>query len=188
MLPFLTSILSTMDWSKGCMTILGASAISLPFAETILSTRINAPATSTDTTRRKTRRLVARASAGTGMAMIAADGLSNSSTASGSGLRRTGLPSVAPRENLSRRGMGPSLRIEVAVLLLPEMAIDGAAIEQFPVRTDIDDLAVVEHEGLVAVDQRGETVGDDHHRSSARHALEIGVDQRLALRIERRGQ
>jgi len=38
MLPFLTSILSTMDWSKGCMTILGASAISLPLAETILST------------------------------------------------------------------------------------------------------------------------------------------------------
>ena len=52
----------------------------------------------------------------------------------------------------------------------------------------IDDLAAVEHEDLVAVDQRRQTVRDDHHRAAVRHALQIGVDQRLALRIERRGR
>src|ERR1700730_9568306 len=188
MLPFRTSMLSTIDWSKGCMTILGASEISFPLAETILSMRINAQATRTETTSRKTRRMVAHDSAGTAVAMIAAAGLSNTRTAGGSGLRRAGSVSGASGESRSRRGMGSSLRIDVAILLRPQVAIDGAAIEQFPVRTDIDDLAAVKHEGLIAIDQRGEPVRDDHHRAPARHALEIGVDQRLTLRIERRGR
>ena len=87
----------------------------------------------------------------------------------------------------ARHGLA-SLGIDMAVLLKPQMAIDGAALDQFAMRPEIDDLAAVEHEGLVAIDQRGETVRDDHHRASARNALEIGVDQRLALRIERRGR
>ena len=37
MSPFLTLMLSTMVWSKGCRTILGAAATSFPLAETILS-------------------------------------------------------------------------------------------------------------------------------------------------------
>ena len=49
--------------------------------------------------------------------------------------------------------MGFSLRIDVSVLLEPKVAVDGAALDQFAMRTDIDDLSPVEHEGLVAIDK-----------------------------------
>ena len=80
--------------------------------------------------------------------------------------------------------MGFSLKIDVPVLLKPKMAINGAALDQFAMRTKIDDLSPVKHKGLVAIDKRGETVGNDHHCAPARHAPEISVDQSLALWIE----
>src|SRR5579872_2664094 len=188
MSPFLTSMLSTMVSSKGCMTILGAPATSLPLAETILSMRMSPLATSTETTSRKTRRLVARDRAGMGVAMIAAEGLSNSRTTSGKSPSSAGSPSVTLGKRRGGCGMDFSLRIDVPVLLKPKMAVDGAALDEVAMCSKIEDLAAVEYEDLVAIDQRGEAVRDDHHRAPARHAPEVGVDQRLALRIERRGR
>ena len=84
--------------------------------------------------------------------------------------------------------MCSSFGIDMAALLKPEMAIDAAALDEFAMRSKIDDLAPVENEGLIAIDQRGKTVRDDHHGATARNALQIAVDQRLALRIESRGR
>ena len=63
----------------------------------------------------------------------------------------------------------------MTVLLLPKMAIDGAALQQFVVRTEVNHLAAIEYEGLVAIYQRREAVRNYHHRPTARHALEIAV-------------
>src|SRR5579872_982008 len=161
MSPFLTSMLSTMVSSKGCMTILGAPATSLPLAETILSMRMSPLATSTETTSR---------------------------TTSGKSPSSAGSPSVTLGKRRGGCGMDFSLRIDVPVLLKPKMAVDGAALDEVAMCSKIEDLAAVEYEDLVAIDQRGEAVRDDHHRAPARHAPEVGVDQRLALRIERRGR
>src|SRR5579859_2984502 len=134
------------------MTMVGASATSFPLAETILSIGMTALATRSDRTSKKTRRLVARDNAGIGVAMIASDGLSNSTTASGGGRSRAGSWSVTPDISRTRRGIGISLELQVAVLLEPETTIDRAAIEKFSVRADIDHRSAVQHERLVTID------------------------------------
>ena len=73
------------------------------------------------------------------------------------------------------------------MLLQPKLAVDLAALHQHIMRPDIDHLAFVEHENVVALGQRGQAVGDDHHRAAMRDALNIGVHQCLGLRIERAG-
>src|SRR5580658_2786268 len=114
------------------MTMLGASVVTLPFAETILSTRISPVAARTETTNRKTRKPIARDNAGTGLAMIAADGLSNSRTASGMGSdaaehRRPWTVTIwASGKRRTRRDMCSSLGIYVAGLLQPQVTIDRA--------------------------------------------------------------
>ena len=50
----------------------------------------------------------------------------------------------------------------------------------------IDDLSPVEHKGLVAIDKRGETVGNDHHCAPARHAHgALALISASLLRIQR---
>ena len=44
------------------------------------------------------------------------------------------------------------------------------------------------HQDLVAIDQRGQAVRDDHHRPALAEPDQVGVDQRLALRVERAGR
>ena len=81
--PRFASMLAMMASSKGCSWMLGLSAVSLPRADTILSTWITPLATRRETTSTNTSRLVIRASAGGRVAMMAAEGLSNSSRAGG---------------------------------------------------------------------------------------------------------
>ena len=50
--------------------------------------------------------------------------------------------------------MARTLTVEMAVLLCPELAVDRAALEQDTVRRDIFDLALFQHEDLVAFGQR----------------------------------
>ena len=91
----------------------------------------------------------------------------------------------------TRVGAGAAWRgpcvIHEAVLLRPELAIDRAALEQRAVRGDVHDLALFQHQDLVAFGERRQAVGDDHHGPAARDAQQVGVDQRLALGIERAG-
>jgi hypothetical protein len=122
--------------------------------------RINAQAVSTETTSKKTKKVVARERGGTDRAMIAAEGLSNSRAASGSvprrWRRRAGMRVllVALGESWTGRDTGSSLGIYMPVLLQPQMTINGTPLEQLRVRANIDDLAVVEYQRLVAIDER----------------------------------
>ena len=54
-------------------------------------------------------------------------------------------------------------------------------------RPDIDDVATVQHQDLMAVGQGTEPVRHDQHGPAKRDALDVGIDQRLAFRIERAG-
>ena len=95
------------------------------------------------------------------------------------------LPRVPDERGVG--GMAWTLRFEMAVLLRPELAIDSAAFEQNAVRRDIDHLSLVQNQGLVAFGQRRQPVRHDDHRPTARDAQQVGVDQRLAFRVERAG-
>ena len=46
-----------------------------------------------------------------------------------------------------------SLVILMTALLGPELAIDGAAVEQDVMRSDIDGFALVQHKDQIAIDQ-----------------------------------
>ena len=68
---------------------------------------------------------------------------------------------------------------------MPKLLIGRAASDQFAMRSEIHDPPLVEHQNGVAVGQRGQPVRHDHHGPPACHVREVGVDQRLALGIER---
>src|SRR4029450_222876 len=70
------------------------------------------------------------------------------------------------------------------VLLLPERAIDGAALKHLLVRTDVDDLTLVKDEDLVAVDEGGQPVRDNDHRPPLGDAQKVRVKVCLALGIK----
>src|SRR5436305_2190944 len=74
---------------------------------------------------------------------------------------------------------------EVPVLLMPEAAVDVAAVEQFLVRADVVNAAALEDEDRIRIHQRGEAVRDDDEGAALRDAQQVGVDDRLAVRIER---
>ena len=74
------------------------------------------------------------------------------------------------------------------VLLRPQLTVKRAAIEQGRVWRNVEDLALIHDQDLVAVGQRGEPVRDDDHRPPAGDTQEIGTDDRLALRIQGAGR
>src|ERR1700722_4520429 len=78
-------------------------------------------------------------------------------------------------------------RKDMATLLVPEIAVDVAALEQLPVAAYIDNRASLEHKDSIGIDQRGKSVRNDDHRAAAGDAGEIGVDDRLAFSVERTG-
>jgi len=90
--------------------------------------------------------IVPRAVRGIGAAAMARDGDWNSKIAARVGpfasfARLTGLCMTEP------------LILEMTVLLGPELSIDIAAFKKQTVRRDVDSLAVLQDEDLVAVDQ-----------------------------------
>src|SRR5262249_10219590 len=87
-----------------------------------------------------------------------------------------------------RHRPAPAQRLSMSVLLPPEMAVDRAAFDQFAVPADVGHATAVHHQDLIAVDQRGETVGDDDHRASLGDAQKIRMDHGFALRVERAGR
>ena len=60
--------------------------------------------------------------------------------------------------------------------------------EQGRMRRDVEDLALIHDQDIVALGQRGEPVRNDDHRAPAGDAHEVGADNRLALRVECAGR
>ena len=71
------------------------------------------------------------------------------------------------------------------MLLVPEAAVDVAAVEQFLVRADVVNAAALEDEDRIRIHQRGEAVRDDNQGAALRDAQQVGVDDRLAVGVER---
>src|SRR6202035_4769600 len=83
------------------------------------------------------------------------------------------------------RCMAGTLGVEMAVLLGPELTEYRAALEQRAIWRDVDQPALLQHRDLVAVGERREAVGHDHHRAAPRDPQQVGVDQSLAFRVKR---
>ena len=78
--------------------------------------------------------------------------------------------------------------LEMPVLLVPEPAIDVAALEQLVMPAEIVDPAAFEHQDHVGVHQHREAVRNDDERAAFGDAQQIGVDDRLAFGVERAGR
>jgi hypothetical protein len=81
-----------------------------------------------------------------------------------------------------------SFGLHVTVLLVPEGAVDRAPLQQDGMGADIHDLAAFQHHDLVAVHQRRQAVGHDHHRPATGDPKQVGVDQGFRFRIKRAGR
>src|SRR5262245_30565454 len=90
----------------------------------------------------------------------------------------------ASRDQAAAAGGGD----DVVGLLVPEIAVDVAAIEELVVAPHVDHAAAVEDEDAVRRHQRGQPVRDDDHRPARRDAREVGVDDRLAFGVEGAGR
>src|SRR5215831_4255694 len=122
--------------------------------------------------------IVPRAVRGIGAAAMTLDGDWNSRIAAAVG-------SFARLVRLAGLGMASPLIFEMAVLLRPELPVDAAALQEKTVRRDVDSLAVFQDKDLVAVDQGRQAMRNDDHCPAVRDAQQIGIQDRLALRIER---
>src|SRR5260221_1845217 len=81
-----------------------------------------------------------------------------------------------------------SASINVAVLRVPEMLVDVAAMQQLVVRADVVDLPALEHQDGMRRHQHRKTMRDADDGASLGDAHQIGVDDRLALGVERAGR
>src|ERR1700722_4401641 len=95
---------------------------------------------------------------------------------------------IALDEGRGERGMAWTLTVKMAILLGPELAIHGAAFEQDPMWRNVHHLTLLQHQNLVAFGQRRQPMRHDDHCSAARDTQQVGVDQRLTLRLERTGR
>jgi hypothetical protein len=73
----------------------------------------------------------------------------------------------------------------VARLLVPKGAVDVAPLQQLVVLPHIHYGALFEDEDRVGRHQGRQTVRDDNQRASVGDARDVGVDDRLAVRIQR---
>jgi len=70
-------------------------------------------------------------------------------------------------------------------LLVPQPAIDIAALEQLVVPTGIVDPAAFEDQHSVGLYQHGEPVRDDDESAAFGNPQQIGIDDRLAFSVQR---
>src|SRR5262249_30148726 len=147
--PSRTSIERTMEASSGCSTMVGARETTRPCAVTTRSTLITPIATMTARNMLEMIHTMPRAERGTGVVVITVDGIWNSRMTGRVGSCRSSATTavlIALDEGRGERGMTRTLAVEVAVLLRPELAIDGAAFEQDAVRCDVHHLALLQHQ------------------------------------------
>src|ERR1700722_16465565 len=173
---------------KACTIVSGAAATRSPGALTNMSTGMRPAAEPMLTPMPRTSQLMPRPMAGIGVARTEAVGDWNSSSASGG---TSGVVLLTWREDGFLRDwfwfMNVFLRREMPVLLEPEMAVDGAAFDQFAVGADIHGPALVQHHDQVAIEQGGEPVRDDYHGAPLGDAQQVGIHQSFGFRIERAG-
>src|SRR5580658_1034713 len=177
--PSCTSSDLMIDWSSAPSTTVGSIVTITPAVEVMTrSTRI------VNTTSPILRNIAAntnsvvRAWTGSGPERISAVSdwkMRTARSAPGLGAARR-----TERNNVMRR---PGE--EVLVLLVPKIAVDVAALDQRAVRTDVVDPPAFEHEDRIGRDQRGQPVRNDDQRAALGDAHQIGVDDRLALGVER---
>src|SRR6266481_9986551 len=73
----------------------------------------------------------------------------------------------------------------VAELQRVETVIRATPLEEFTVRSALDDLPLVEYENQVGVHDGRETVSDDEHRSSGEQTIDGLLNETLRFSIER---
>ncbi len=71
------------------------------------------------------------------------------------------------------------------MLLVPEPAIDIAALEQLVVPSGVVNPAALQHQYHVGGYQHRQAVRNDHEGAAFGDAQKVGVDDRLAFRVER---
>src|SRR3954452_5978679 len=179
--PSRTSTVLMIEGSSAWTTIVAWVVTIWPVLYTTRSSRTNAASTIRLMMNPVRTYTVARTPAGSGVSRISAvsDWKSRTRLSGAGSLRR-----ARERNDFMRRRPGD----EVPVLLVPEAAVDVAAVEQFLVRADVVNAAAFEDEDRVGVHQRGKAVRDDDQRAALRDAQQIGVDDRLAVGIERAGR
>src|SRR5712672_1996459 len=75
--------------------------------------------------------------------------------------------------------------LEMLMLLVPEPAIDIAALEQLVVPSGVVNPAALQHQYHVGGYQHRQAVRNDHEGAAFGDAQKVGVDDRLAFRVER---
>src|SRR5580704_13351183 len=177
--PSCTSSDLMIDWSSAPSTTVGSIVTICPAVEVMTrSTRIVTVISARHKNNPASMGSVIRAWTGSGPERISAVSdwkMRTSRSAPGLGAARR-----AERNNFMRR---PGQ--EVLVLLVPKIAVDVAALDQRCVRTDVVDPPAFEHEDRIGRDQRGQPVRNDDQRAALGDAHQIGVDDRLALGVER---
>src|SRR6266700_2861882 len=96
------------------------------------------------------------------------------------------------RANATAADASFSSRCRLLGLLLllqrPHLGVRAVALQQLPVRSALDDTALIQNENLVRVHHRGQAVSDHQRRSPPGDAVELGLDALLGFRVERRGR
>src|SRR5262249_47030506 len=75
-----------------------------------------------------------------------------------------------------------------SILGLPKMSVDVATLEEFLVPPDVVNLATFEDEDRIGRNEHREAMRDRDDGAPVADAVDIGVDDRLALRVERAGR
>src|SRR5208337_2773656 len=174
--PSATSMERTIEVSSGCTTSAGTRDTTFPGAVTARSTGISPMASRHAAKRPPIAQIVPRARSGTFPALIAEDADENSRITGSVASSCVCARLAAPAERWDKSRMTEPLTFDVTILLAPELAVGQTPLQQRAVRADIDRSPFVQHKDLLAVDQGRQTV--------ARDAKQVGVEQRLAFRIE----
>src|SRR6266851_4791359 len=75
----------------------------------------------------------------------------------------------------------------VAVLLRPEEAVELAALQEFAMPGNVDRTALIQNQDGVGSYQGGKPMRDNDHGATLCDPSQVGIDDRLALGIERTG-
>src|SRR4051812_8999280 len=138
----------TIAVSNGCTTSVGACITTRPRAATTRSIGMIPAAVVTEATSAPTIQTVDRVDADGAAARRAAEGDWYSSSAAEAA-------SADARDWRRKLNMAGYRSFRVTVLLQPELAVDGAALEEVRVRPEVRHAPLVHDQDGVAVDQRG---------------------------------
>src|SRR5262249_27397893 len=143
----------TIEVSSGCTTSADTLEPILPGAVTTLSIGISPIAARAAANMLEITQTIRRAERGTGAATTAADGDPNSRIAATAGSCRRIARSDAFGERGEKSSILQPLPIDMTVLLRPELAVDGTAVEKQGAAVAVDHPALLQNQDLVALRQ-----------------------------------